>query len=143
MYAIGNLWTRTSMIRCTTRHNSVNTVSMGGKISKGSAMTRDARACRSELRQINTVSDEALKGKAKTSRSCMADIERSSSNKSTPPGATFPPPPLSRISPLWTDEVWSSPIDIRHRIFCNRSLNMKSIKAVGWDMVRVFDISKH
>lgn len=35
--------------------------------------------------------------------------------------------------------VWSSPqggckIDIRKQIFCNRSLNMKSILAVGFDM---------
>jgi hypothetical protein len=31
-------------------------------------------------------------------------------------------------------QVWCSPVDYRRKIFCNRSLNMKSIKAVGFDM---------
>jgi hypothetical protein len=35
----------------------------------------------------------------------------------------------------WTDEVWARGVDIRRQIFCNRSLNMKQIKAVGFDMV--------
>lgn len=35
---------------------------------------------------------------------------------------------------MWTDQVWASPLDIRRRVFCNRSLNMKNIKAVGFDM---------
>lgn len=49
---------------------------------------------------------------------------------------SFPPPPpqVSNDQPLWTDEIWASPLDIRRRIFCNRSLNMKSIAAVGFDM---------
>lgn len=32
---------------------------------------------------------------------------------------------------MWTDQVWASPLDIRRRVFCNRSLNMKSISAIG------------
>ena len=28
----------------------------------------------------------------------------------------------------------ASPLDVRRRVFCNRSLNMKSIRAVGFDM---------
>ncbi|GAB4817277.1 hypothetical protein N2152v2_004323 [Parachlorella kessleri] len=46
-----------------------------------------------------------------------------------------PPPPLpTEEQPLWTDEIWASPLDIRRRVFCNRSLNMKPIMAVGFDM---------
>ena len=36
--------------------------------------------------------------------------------------------------PLWGSVVWASAIDVRRQIFCNRSLNMKSIQAVGFDM---------
>ena len=43
-----------------------------------------------------------------------------------------PPPPLSDDYPAWWDEVWASPLDIRRRIFCNRSLNMQHIKARIW-----------
>ena len=39
-----------------------------------------------------------------------------------------PPPPLSEELPCWWDEVWASPVDVRRRIFCNRSLNMQHIK---------------
>ena len=39
-----------------------------------------------------------------------------------------PPPPLSDDLPCWLDEVWASPVDVRRRIFCNRSLNMQHIK---------------
>ena len=39
-----------------------------------------------------------------------------------------PPPPLSDELPCWWDEVWASPVDVRRRIFCNRSLNMEHIK---------------
>ncbi|KAL4448376.1 hypothetical protein ABPG75_005595 [Micractinium tetrahymenae] len=48
----------------------------------------------------------------------------------------FPPPPVacSEEQPVWTDQVWASPLDIRRRVFCNRSLNMKSISAIGFDM---------
>ena len=46
-----------------------------------------------------------------------------------------PPPPLSDDHPAWADEVWASPLDARRRIFCNRSLNMSQIRAVGFDMV--------
>jgi hypothetical protein len=45
----------------------------------------------------------------------------------------IPPPPTE--SPVWTDEVWARPVDLRRQIFCNRSLNMKQIKAIGFDMV--------
>lgn len=38
-----------------------------------------------------------------------------------------PPPPLSDDHPAWADEVWASPLDVRRRIFCNRSLNMSQI----------------
>jgi 5' nucleotidase family len=50
--------------------------------------------------------------------------------------ATFPPPPPTPCDehPAWTEEVWASPLDVKRRVFCNRSLNMKSIKAIGFDM---------
>lgn len=50
--------------------------------------------------------------------------------------ALFPPPPPQPNDgqPLWTDEVWASPLDVRRRIFCNRSLSMQSILAVGFDL---------
>ena len=41
-----------------------------------------------------------------------------------------PPPPLSDELPCWWDEVWASPVDVRRRIFCNRSLNMEHIKVI-------------
>ena len=45
-------------------------------------------------------------------------------------GVAFPPgpPPLSEDLPSWTDEVAASCLDVRRRIFCNRSLNMTSIQ---------------
>ena len=45
-------------------------------------------------------------------------------------------PPPSDDYPSWTDESWASPLDVTRRIFCNRSLNMRTITAVGFDMVR-------
>ena len=42
-----------------------------------------------------------------------------------------PPPPLSDELPCWWDEVWASPVDVRRRIFCNRSLNMEHIKVIS------------
>eukprot|EP00271_Cylindrocystis_brebissonii_P011347 TRINITY_DN2870_c0_g1_i1.p1 TRINITY_DN2870_c0_g1~~TRINITY_DN2870_c0_g1_i1.p1 ORF type:complete len:826 (+),score=111.88 TRINITY_DN2870_c0_g1_i1:747-3224(+) len=36
--------------------------------------------------------------------------------------------------PPWTSAVWASSVEMKRRIFCNRSLNMKSIVAVGFDM---------
>ncbi|XP_024394455.1 uncharacterized protein [Physcomitrium patens] len=35
---------------------------------------------------------------------------------------------------LWSGRWWARPIDARKQIFCNRSLNMKSIDAIGFDM---------
>lgn len=35
-----------------------------------------------------------------------------------------PPPPVGAAA--WTDEVWASPVSLTNRVFCNRSLNMKS-----------------
>jgi hypothetical protein len=46
----------------------------------------------------------------------------------------FPPPPLSDDGSSWTEEVGAAPLDPRRRVYCNRSLNMRSIRAVGFDM---------
>lgn len=46
----------------------------------------------------------------------------------------FPPGPPSDELPGWEDRACVSNLDVRRNIFCNRSLNMKSIKAVGFDM---------
>jgi hypothetical protein len=35
---------------------------------------------------------------------------------------------------LWSGRWWARPLDTRKQIFCNRSLNMKSIEAIGFDM---------
>ncbi|XP_026449651.1 5'-nucleotidase domain-containing protein 4-like [Papaver somniferum] len=35
---------------------------------------------------------------------------------------------------VWSSQGWTSKIDLRNQIFCNRSLNMKNIVAVGFDM---------
>lgn len=48
--------------------------------------------------------------------------------------ASLPPPPHPADSPVWMEQMYTSPLDAPRRIFCNRSLNMKSIKAVGFDM---------
>ena len=53
---------------------------------------------------------------------------------SAPSAFPPPPPPPNDGQPLWTDEVWASPLDVRRRIFCNRSLSMRSITAVGFDL---------
>lgn len=57
-------------------------------------------------------------------------------NSNNPHTISFPPPPpaLNDDLPAWTDELWASPLDPGRRIFCNRSLNMASISAVGFDM---------
>jgi hypothetical protein len=39
------------------------------------------------------------------------------------------PAPPSRREPLWCEQEHPGPIDLRRQIFCNRSLNMKQIKA--------------
>jgi hypothetical protein len=46
-----------------------------------------------------------------------------------------PPPPATR-SPLWCEpgNPGGPPAELARRIYCNRSLNMKHIKAVGFDM---------
>jgi hypothetical protein len=35
---------------------------------------------------------------------------------------------------LCSGRWWARPMDTRKQIFCNRSLNMKSIEAIGFDM---------
>eukprot|EP01018_Ginkgo_biloba_P001190 Gb_02972 [translate_table: standard] len=40
----------------------------------------------------------------------------------------------SQKFPVWTSHEWGRNIDMRKQIFCNRSLNMKSIVAIGFDM---------
>lgn len=46
-----------------------------------------------------------------------------------------PPPPPSEDQPTWTQMSWdATPLDVTRRIFCNRSLNMRSINAVGFDL---------
>lgn len=35
---------------------------------------------------------------------------------------------------IWSSQGWTSKIELRNQIFCNRSLNMKNIVAVGFDM---------
>ncbi|KAK9813561.1 hypothetical protein WJX73_007197 [Symbiochloris irregularis] len=45
-----------------------------------------------------------------------------------------PPPPPSPELPGWSPDVWASSLDPTRRVFCNRSLNMASIKAIGFDM---------
>lgn len=35
---------------------------------------------------------------------------------------------------MWTEEVWASPLDKQRRIYCNRTMNMQSIRAIGFDM---------
>ena len=42
--------------------------------------------------------------------------------------APGPPPGLHEDSPAWSDNISASALDIRRRIFCNRSLNMAHIK---------------
>ncbi|KAL6778220.1 hypothetical protein ACKKBG_A17375 [Auxenochlorella protothecoides x Auxenochlorella symbiontica] len=51
--------------------------------------------------------------------------------------AVFPPPPplASEANPLWTDDAAEEPcMPPSRRIFCNRSLNMAAVRAVGFDM---------
>ena len=55
---------------------------------------------------------------------CMQPLQPGSGHMLPPP-----PPPVSDDYPAWWDEVWASPLDVRRRIFCNRSLNMAHIKA--------------
>ncbi len=46
------------------------------------------------------------------------------------------PPPLRGSVPIWTDDAIPRlpRLPAQRRIFCNRALNMKQIKAVGYDM---------
>ena len=48
----------------------------------------------------------------------------------------MPPPPLigrggDEDLVEWSAEVMASPLDARRRVYCNRSLNMNRIKAIG------------
>ncbi len=44
------------------------------------------------------------------------------------------PAPPSRREPLWCEQEHPGPIELRRQIFCNRSLNMKQIKARPWSL---------
>lgn len=50
-------------------------------------------------------------------------------------GVTAPPPP-PRDAASWTDDPWApvSSLDVRRRVFCNRSLNFNTLTAVGFDL---------
>jgi hypothetical protein len=54
----------------------------------------------------------------------------------TPPAKLVvpPPPTVTDDAPPWAGTAWASPLDVRRRVFCNRSLNMASVSAVGFDM---------
>lgn len=45
-----------------------------------------------------------------------------------------PPPAPSPELPGWSPDVWASSLDSTRKVFCNRSLNMASVKAIGFDM---------
>jgi len=45
-----------------------------------------------------------------------------------------PPPPPSDKQPTWTQTAAGTHVDVTRRIFCNRSLNMRSISAIGFDL---------
>ena len=53
------------------------------------------------------------------------------SEASTGPFLTHHGAALQPLSPLVLRKVWQSNLQYERRIFCNRSLNMKSIKAIG------------
>jgi hypothetical protein len=44
------------------------------------------------------------------------------------------PAPPSRREPLWCEQERAVGVDLARQIFCNRSLNMKQVTAIGWDM---------
>lgn len=76
---------------------------------------------------------------ASAANKAEAAAERVAESAKAPTGALSTayghvPPPAPGSSPAWTDGVWTGPVDVRTQIFCNRSLNMKQIKAVGFDM---------
>ncbi|EFJ52026.1 hypothetical protein VOLCADRAFT_56272 [Volvox carteri f. nagariensis] len=72
--------------------------------------------------------------------SCV--VRLSPQNPHTPPANTpsqgygSHPPPRRGSVPLWTDDpIPPLPrLPVQRRIFCNRALNMKQIKAIGYDM---------
>ena len=75
--------------------------------------------------------------RAYSSRSSTSSSAASSSSVMETKNTFFPPPPAppSEHQPGVCDtEVWSALNDDRRRIYCNRSLNMASIQAVGFDM---------
>lgn len=45
----------------------------------------------------------------------------------------WPPRPPEEASSVWTEEMFAT-LDATRRIFCNRTLNMGSIKCIGFDM---------
>lgn len=50
-------------------------------------------------------------------------------------GTPIPPPPAEPDAPpKWTQGGPTEPMHGRHRVFCNRSLNMRAVKTVGFDM---------
>ncbi len=61
-----------------------------------------------------------------------------SPNPQSPQSPSMPyinvPPPPSKREPLWSEQEAPAPVDPGRQIFCNRSLNMKHIKAIGWDL---------
>lgn len=62
--------------------------------------------------------------KAQLRPNAKLDLGLQSTVLAFPPG----PPPLDDKLPGWEDRACVSNLDIRRNIFCNRSLNMRSIK---------------
>ncbi len=87
------------------------------------------RLCQSSINR-GTCLNALLSESGAPSHSCFLRKQR---DAVFPP----PPPPPSDEHPSWTDESWASPLDVTRRIFCNRSLNMRTISAIGFDMVGV------
>lgn len=78
------------------------------------------------LRCLSNLSNSFYQAAARTT---PASVELPLAFSSAQVYNSIPAPPCAATSTLWSEEIWGGRQDITKQIFCNRSLNMKSVKA--------------
>ncbi|GLI63513.1 hypothetical protein VaNZ11_006498 [Volvox africanus] len=117
--------------------NSTN----GAAASSSSSSNRNGSPARSAPSPGSSASGQAATSAAATSAAVTATPTSASREppqrhiSATKGYGSHPPPPRGTL-PLWTD--FPIPplqrLPVQRRVFCNRALNMKQIKAIGYDM---------
>uniref|UniRef100_A0A7S3VHX6 5'-nucleotidase n=1 Tax=Dunaliella tertiolecta TaxID=3047 RepID=A0A7S3VHX6_DUNTE len=101
------------------------------KASLTSVLTRRAPSSRQSYASARTL---RYKGVAASNSSSNDTLNIIAAPISSHQGYGSAPPPQPGDHPLWVDELLPSFVPTPRQVFCNRALNMKHIKAIGFDM---------